>query len=64
MADGDMDRAITNVREDFGWSAEEGKIETIIAGTSGASSLSRIVATGRGDCHCRGLAHSEVRAYL
>ena len=28
MADGDMDRAITNVREDFGWSAEEGKIET------------------------------------
>lgn len=28
MADGDMDRAITNVREDFGWSAEEGKIKT------------------------------------
>ena len=28
MADGDMDRAITNVRKDFGWSAEEGKIET------------------------------------
>jgi hypothetical protein len=51
MADGDVDRAITNVRKDFGWSAEEGKIETIIAGTSGASSSSRIVATGRGDRH-------------
>ena len=64
MADGDVDRAITNEREDFGWSAEEGKIETVIAGTSGASSSSRIVATGRGDRHRRGLTHSKVRAYL
>jgi hypothetical protein len=64
MADGDVDRAITNEREDFGWSAEEGKIETVIAGTSGASSSSRIVATGRGDRHRRGLMHSKVRAYL
>jgi hypothetical protein len=64
MADGDVDRAITNVREDFRWSAEEGKIETVIAGTSGTSSLLRIIAAGRGDRHCRGLTHSEVRAYL
>ena len=64
MADGDMERAITNVPEDFGWSAEEGKIKTVIAGTSGASSSLRIVATGRGDRHRRGLTHSEVRAYL
>jgi hypothetical protein len=63
MANGDVDRAITNVREDFGWSAEEGKIETVIAGTSGASSSSRIIATGRGDRHRRGLTHSKVRAY-
>ena len=68
MADGDVDRAITNVREDFGWSAEEeGKIETVIAGTSGASSSSsspssRIVTTG-GDRH-RGLTYSEARACL
>jgi len=47
-----------------GWSAEEGKIKTVIAGTSGASSLLRIVATGRGDRHRQGLMHSEVRAYL
>ena len=61
MADGDVDRAITSVREDFGWSAEEEKIETVIAGTSGtsspssssSSSSSRIVTTG-GDRH-RGL---------
>jgi hypothetical protein len=64
MADGDVDRAITNVREDFRWSAEEGKIETVIAGTSGTSSLLRIIAAGRGDRHRRGLTHSEVRAYL
>jgi hypothetical protein len=64
MADGDMDRAITNVPEDFGWSAEEGKIKTVIDSTGGASSSSRIVATGRGDRHRRGLTHSEVRAYL
>jgi hypothetical protein len=64
MADGDVDRVIMNVREDFGWSVEKGKIETVIPGTSGASSSSWIVATGRGDCHRRGLTHSEVRAYL
>jgi hypothetical protein len=64
MADSDVDRVITNVRKDFGWSVEEGKIETVIAGTSGASSLSRIVATGQGDRHRRGLTHSEVCAYL
>ena len=65
MADGDVDRAISNVREDIEWSAEEeGKIETVIAGTSGASSSLRIVATGRGDRHRRGLTHSKVRAYL
>jgi hypothetical protein len=52
------------VHKDFGWSAEEGKIETVIAGASRASSSSRIVATGQGDRHCRGLTHSEVRAYL
>ena len=64
MADGDVDRVIMNVREDFGWSVEKGKIKTVIAGTSGASKLSWIVATGRGDCHHWGLTHSEVRAYL
>ena len=64
MADGDVDRAITNVREDFRWSAEEGKIETVIAGTSETSSSSRIIAAGRGGHHRWGLTHSEVRAYL
>jgi len=51
-------------RPDFRWSAEEGKIETVIAGTSGASSSSRIIAAGWGDCHRRGLTHSDVCAYL
>ena len=47
MADGDVDRAISNVREDIEWSAEEeGKIETVVAGAS--SSSSRIIVAGGG----------------
>ena len=52
LADGDVDGAIANVCEDFGWSAEEEKIETLIARAS------RII---KGD---RRLTYSEVRAYL
>ena len=50
MADGDVDGAIANVCEDFGWSVEEEKIATVIARAS------RIA----GDR----LTYSEVRAYL
>ena len=50
MADGDVNGAIENVYEDFGWSSKEEKIATLIA------KVSRITREK--------LIHSEVRAYL
>jgi hypothetical protein len=50
MADGDVEGAVANVHEDFGWSAEEEKKATLVA------KVSRITRDR--------LTDSEVRAYL